>query len=260
MRFVDNSGLKSLSSRGGGPWQLSDELLLRTNWYGSPLRSEREAQELYEVYAATFAAGAGTPEPYEVVRVPDGYGVIVEYVKGIAEASHLILGSVTYEEAAADLVNIAKRMHAHTMHAGRDWKASFLDKARLIQPTHPEWATGDLVDLVESIPDSSCLLHGDLHVGNIVIRKGDLAIIDVEGAGYGSPLFDLAVARSSIMSPRWDEVALDIGREGRLQSLRSVMWDAILKRYFADAGADELAAIDAQLEQLYLLWGTIPSM
>ena len=115
----------------------------------------------------------------------------------------------------------------------------------------PESGGGaDLIELVDSVPESSCLLHGDLHAANVIVLHGELSIIDVETAGYGSPLFDLALSRANIMYSIKAEDAMGLADEEALGKVRNAMWRTILEGYFEDAGEDELAEIDAKLERL----------
>ncbi len=52
----------------------------------------------------------------------------------------------------------------------------------------------DCIDLVTSdMSSKTTLVHGDLHLGNILPTAADPTLIDFEAAGSGSPLWDLAV-------------------------------------------------------------------
>lgn len=250
MRLVDTSQLKPLGPEDFGPWLIEDGQLLRTSWNRSPIRSERRAQELFDLYAAVHEAGVGAPEPYEVVRTADGFGVIVEFVKGVPLSTHLIVGSYTPKEVGAAIAEIAKRLHAHTTESGRDWKDFSLSLARAKAELFPDDELEDLLALIDEVPESSCLLHGDLHAANIIVSRGKLGIIDLEDAGYGHPLFDLAIARGNIMFSMKARQALGVADTERLEAMRNAMWSSVIENYFEDASADELEALDAKLERL----------
>lgn len=72
-----------------------------------PLQTEADAQAVFDTYHAARLAGASTPDALEVVRVADGYGVVVEYVTGLPLGSHILLGSYSFEEAGRALGALA---------------------------------------------------------------------------------------------------------------------------------------------------------
>ena len=92
-----------------------------------------------------------------------------------------------------------------------------------------------LVRLVDAVPDSRTLLHGDPHPSNIVFDDGRLRLIDMEDVGFGHPATDLANARSRLL----------LNYEGSPMALK--VWESILTSYFADADPDEIADIDSRI-------------
>lgn len=100
------------------------------------------------------------------------------------------------EEAGYEVGRLQLWLHAARMRMGRDWKAEFLRLARRLRPLLPPEAGRKLVALVEAVPPCDVLLHGDLHLSNMVVRDGELAPIDMEFVGFGDPVFDLAISRS----------------------------------------------------------------
>lgn len=250
MRFIHTEELNSLSADGTGPWRIEEGRLLRAEWSRKPIKTEAQARELFEVYAAAYKSGAGTPAPYEVVQVPTGFGVVVEYVQGVPLTAHIILGIYTPEEAGEALAQVAKRLHATRMHLGRDFREAYLRSAREYMAQDADEEAEEFLALVESIPGSSCLLHGDLHPANILVLNEKLSVIDVETAGYGHPLFDLAASRRNIIYSTKAMDALGIQNEQELTKVKNRLWGSILENYFEGTNKDELANIDSQLELL----------
>ena len=249
MRAIDTEMLESLSRKSSGPWRLEDGRMLRIACGGHPIPTESEAQEMLAAYRAC-AASAGTPNAYEVVRVPDGYGVVVDYVVGLTMDVHISIGSYTPAELGHDMAELLRRLHATRMETGRDWDDAFRAWAAALAPLVPDGLGERLVALVGAVPRRRCLLHGDFHAGNVILSDGILTPIDMEHAGFGHPVFDLAVARSRIEN---NARGFARDREADAQSIRQSareLWEALLQGYFEDASAHELEELSRHIDVL----------
>lgn len=249
MGTIDTDKLKSLGPDGAGPWRTDDDKLLRIACGKRPLRTEDEAREMLAVYRAS-AAAASTPDGHEVVRIDGGYGVVVDYVAGLGMHTHLAFGSYSFEEAGRVIGSLLRKLHGARMELGRDWKQIFCDWTNVLAPLLPSGQGARLVSLVDAIPECHCLLHGDFHVGNMIVSGEDLTPIDMEHAGFGHPVFDLAIARSRTLGNARREARdrrLDIQAAERFAR---EIWDGLLESYFEGAAAGELAKIDRRIEVL----------
>ena len=250
LRTIETDGLKCLGPEEFGPWRLGDDRLLRASSNMVPLQTEAEAQAVFDTYHAAYLAGAPTPDALEVVRVNDGYGVVVEYVPGLPLGSHVLIGSYSIEEAGHAMGELARELHAVRMDAGRDWNTLFAQRAREFATLMSPESGEKLVSLVEKIPPSNALIHGDLHVVNVVVLDGVCRLIDMEAAGYGHPVLELAIALSRLEAAA-NRLAVSLGID-RDESDRiwHRMWLALLKGYFDGAGESELNDLNQRLEVL----------
>ena len=247
MRAMDTDGLKCLGLPGWGPWRLGDDLLLRTSRRERPLATLAQAQEVFDVYRAARLAGAPTPDALEIVKVADGYGVIVEYVTGLGLGTHFVFGSFSIDEIGCAVGELTRTLHTATIDSGIDWAAKFACLAYEIAPLFPNQLGARLVSLVNKMPASDTLLHGDLHMGNIVVCDGKLCIIDMETVGFGHPAFDLAIMHSVLMNasnylPQQIHLPPD-----RCKQMAKHLWNTILRSYFEDADPLYIAQIDKRL-------------
>ena len=247
MRTISTDGLKPLRPDGLGPWRLGDDLLLRTSSNGRSLQTESEARAVFGSYRAARLAGAGSPTPVEVVRSGDGYGVVVEYVRGCGIGLHILIGSYTPEEAGRKMAAVLRRFHAARTDEGRDWNDAFRWRSHALSGLLPREAGERLLSLVDAMPASNTLLLGDMHFGNLIVRGGEIVPIDMESVGFGHPALDLAIARSRLLFKMPSE-AERIGASKNLgeRASRSV-WNALLGTYFAGAAADEIAGLERRL-------------
>lgn len=248
--MIETDGLKCLGPEGRGPWRLGNDRLLRTSTDMVPLRAETDAQAVFDTYHAARLAGAPSPDALEVVRVADGYGVVVEYIAGLPLGTHLLFGSYSIEMAGHTMGVLARKLHSMHMGAGRDWNALFAQRARELSTLMAPQAGKQLVSLVEMIPPSDALIHGDLHVANVVVLDGECHLIDMELAGYGHPTFDLAIARSRLIGAANDAtVNARLGRDVSERVWRRI-WRALLESYFEDASESTLDDLDQRFEVL----------
>lgn len=249
MSVIDTGTLKSLGSGGCGPWLMGGGKMLRIASGNHVIRSESEARAMLERYREA-AAVAGTPTGHEVVALDGGYGVVVDYVAGVGLGLHLVVGSYTPHEAGQAMGELLRGLHGARMGVGRDWNATFREWAADLAPLLPTDAGDRIVALVAAIPESRCLLHGDFHVGNVVVGAGELRLIDMESAGFGHPAFDLAIARSRMLGNAVREAGrLEVDLE-TAERIADGIWKGLLEGYFADLGADERGDIDRRIEVL----------
>lgn len=249
MRYVDASTLNPVGNRDTGPWHLGDNRLLKTSAHGLPLRTEKDAQGVLDAYRMAYEADAGTPRPWEVVRAGDGFGVVVEYVQGMSMIPHVIFGSYTPQEAGQAMGVLMLRMHGAHVTEGRDVNADFRRYARALAPLLPSGVGDQLVSLVDVIPESPTLLHGDLHPGNVVVRRGVPTPIDMELAGFGHPILDLAITRARML------LGSDRGiKRGEARNLdrrtRRMVWESLLATYLDAADTEMLQDPDRMTTML----------
>ena len=250
MRTISTDGLKPLGPDGSGPWRLDGGLLLRTSSNGRLLRTMSEAQAVLDSYRTARLAGIDSPAPVEVVRTDGGFGAVVEYVQGLGIGPHLLIGSYTPKEVGCEMAAILRGLHAARAEGGRDWNGVFREWTHDLSALLPHKVGERLSSLVRGIPASSSLLHGDMHLGNVIVRDGRLAIIDMESVGFGHPMLDLAITRSRMFFTAPAEAErVGAGRKAGEQFAHDV-WDVLLSSYFDGAGEDELAGLDRRLAVL----------
>lgn len=250
MRTIDTDGLTCLGPDGFGPYRLGDDRLLRTSQALVPFETKAEAQAVFDTYRAARRAGAPTPDALELVRVPNGFGVVVEYVAGLPLGTHIMFGSYSTEEAGRAMGTLARKLHKYRMEAGHDWRARFERRARKLSAWLSPESVERLTSLLEAVPPATTLIHGDLHVANVLVLEDECQPIDMESAGFGHPMFELAIARSRLASAAIN-LNTNIGVERNVsERVWREIWRAFLKSYFDGASETELESLDQRFELL----------
>ena len=254
MRCIDVRGLKDIGHTADGPWRLGDDRLLRASSFWGPFDTPQKAQALFDTYRAAHLATAVTPDALELVQVvahgERSYGVVVEYVRGLGLDAHVAFGSYLPDEAAGEIGALQRQLNQACMPVGIDWKDRFLTWSRALAPYLTRQLGTMLAMLVEAVPADDALVHGDLHMGNVVVKGGRPAPIDMELAGFGFPVFDLAISRSRMYysAPRQAQArGFDLGPQGECLD---TCWRAWLRGYLGDADEGQLERLDRRLAVL----------
>lgn len=140
-----------------------------------------------------FVFGVPTAISYDTVKVGDCYGVVYELLD------------------AEDLLNVVRKDKAHISDYIREFALkmrsmhdievddSFDDtKTATIQYMgylEGKVCTAEEVEkfraVIANVPDRNTFIHGDAHIGNVMLQNGDYMFIDLSASGKGHPIFDM---------------------------------------------------------------------
>ena len=178
----------------------------------NPGISRGETEKEFALTREAHRLGVPAPAAYGMVKCGERFGIEFEMIRGetlghaIAAAPEQLDG---YAERYAALVRL--------LHGTRTRQAVFPElksELRRKLPLLEAFCTGSDIALLDEltglIPDSDSLIHGDLHPGNIIIRDGQLIMIDLPEMMRGSPLWDLAaIYRDLIIGPMFPSRELE---------------------------------------------------
>ena len=199
-----------------------------------------------ELARKAFVMGVPTAIPYDVVQVGDLYGSVFELLNAKSFAKLMIANPEKTEEYAKESVEILKTIHATMLKNGElpDKKAEALVWAEFCCDHLPADVGDKLVRLVQEIPDTLNMLHGDYHIKNIMQQNGENLLIDMDTLSMGHPIFEfaaiyLAYVGFSCIDHNNVKEFLGIPYEQAQQ-----FWKATLKYYFDDADEAALQQIE----------------
>ncbi len=145
-----------------------------------------------EVARLALILGIPTAISYDVVRVNDHYGSVFEMLNARSFSDILIKEPDKIDWCVQEYVHLMKTLHSTVVPKGKlpDMKKTVLSWASFLQEHLPQEAGQKLVRLVEEVPDSDCMLHGDYHTKNIVVQKDEILLIDMDTLSVGHPIFE----------------------------------------------------------------------
>lgn len=191
---IDLSAWKQVGEGGNGAVYVNDAepgVLLKVNVNDT---SEKTIKEEFYTSKAVFDAGIPTPEMYQIVQVGEYYGIKCQVISGKKSFSRLCADDPSSIDAfATRMAELLKEFHGKKV-AGNEWIPS--KKERMLEAAETTALIGGkakerLIEFVKSIPESDCLLHGDLQMGNLIMADGKPYWIDLGNATHGLPQFDL---------------------------------------------------------------------
>lgn len=147
-----------------------------------------------EVARLALILGIPTAISYEVVKVGDKYGSVFELVNAGSFTKILLREPDKLDWIIKEFVELLKKIHSTEVPAGKlpDMKDYVLKICSDLKSYLPEKYHSKLTRMVEDIPDSDHLLHGDYHTKNVMLQGDEVLLIDMDTLSVGSNIFEFA--------------------------------------------------------------------
>lgn len=209
-----------------------------------------------EFAAATLAHAAGLPVPRPItlasVTVGRGerHGIVFKRLVESPAARRLRRMPGPVMATLAAMARVQARAHAVVMPPGVLPGTHDLLDARCADGLAPEPARTAARRALAQLPGGECLLHGDLHLGNVVTSAGRLMVVDWSQAMRGDPAAD--VARTELLM-RFGRYGPMLRRHPSLRIARHAAADWYLLCYRRITGAPA-AAVDAWRLPVAVAW------
>lgn len=128
------------------------------------------------------------PEPFEIVEIGNRNGIIYEKINGQTLLCYLSENKRSINDSLDLMVSLQYRIsvhHSKNVPSYKDYLTTML--------TNKKMKDQSVFDAIEKLEEGDCLLHGDLHPGNILITPDGLPfIIDFMNVCHGPFLYDIA--------------------------------------------------------------------
>ncbi|MBR4587024.1 MAG: phosphotransferase [Lachnospiraceae bacterium] len=252
-RSISIDGLEIIGRGAHGiVYKIDDETIVKV--YRPDISLERICAEKERARKA-FVLGVPTAISYDIVKVGSNYGTVYELLN--AEPTEKFINkSIENRERFVEMsVALLKEIHAIEADPSElaDMKADHLRWIENVSGIIGGDMAEQIKQIVLEVPDSRKLLHGDFHMKNIIICRGEPMLIDMDTLCLGDGLFDLATMCNSYWTfPHIDPQAvtqfLGISVEDS-----EYIWKKSLKLYLNDKNKDELEAVNARCCILGLL-------
>ena len=233
-RKLSVEGCEVIGAGGFGTvYRLSHDQILKVYNSANTLDDIRRGQELAR---RAFILGLPTAIPFDIVKVGDLYGSVFELIDAQAASKTVTKDPSRLEELVRQSVDLMKQLHSTEVKKGELSQAK--DRAKESLPVLKEYLPKEIYDriyeLLDAMPDSRTVTHGDLHFNNLLMQNGEMVMIDLDTFAAGDPVFDFAGLFNLYRSfPDFDH---DITPKivGVSYETASKIWELSVKYYLGD--------------------------
>lgn len=230
----------------GEVYRMDKENIIKVFQKSAPLEDiERERMLAQEA----LLAGIPTAISYSVVMVEDRYGIVFELIDTDTLSVTLKSEPDSYDSYTDQYISLYKKIHSikGDPEKFKNIKEIYYSAIEECKEHYSEEEIGKLRALVESVPETGTLIHGDFHPNNIMVQDGELILIDMGDMTIGHPIFDfLATAATQVnlvkLSPEYAEFHTRMPAE-----LITKTWRKLIDVYFGDKSEDEKNRIEEQI-------------
>lgn len=212
-----------------------------------------DAQREYFVSRALIEAGLKTPLATRLVTAEGKFGVEFKRIYPKQSFSRAIANNPErLEELATRFARMCQQLH-HTVCDTSIFEsaAAFFRKEVETSPYISDTIRTKALELIDNTPATDTCLHGDMHIGNAIIKTDtdEAYWIDLADFRYGNPLFDLGMFYFvSFCGPAEISEHIFHMPQGLLQQV----WHTLTRVYYGQDA--DLAEIDRMVEPYAALY------
>ena len=222
-------------------YKIAPDTIVKVYRRNVPLKSIRQEKERSR---RALVLGVPTAISFDIVRVGYNYGTVYELLD--AEPMEKYVNKS--RENLDNFIEVSEKLleDIHSIDATEDlpdMKADHLKWNENIREWIGDDAANRIKRIIEEVPDSHKLLHGDFHMKNIILTKNGPMIIDMDTLCYGDGIFDLAtITNSYLIFPRIDSVAATTVLGISVEDARYI-WERTLDLYLKNTNEGDDSGI-----------------
>ena len=200
-----------------------------------------------ELSRTAFVLGVPTAIPYDVVKVGDCFGSVFELLNAKSFDEMMIEDASNLEFVAQRSMEIAKILHTtqapDNLPSQKDNALHWIDE---VSPYLNAQELDKLTKLITELPDRGTMVHGDLHIKNIMQQNDETLLIDLDTLCSGHPLYEFAFMFNAykgfgVVDHTVVEKFLGISSETAYR-----LWTRSLEIYFETDDPDRIAEIEGK--------------
>ena len=192
---------------------------------------------------ALYSLGIPSAAAYGLTLVGGRIGAVYEYIDAPSLGEAITREPFKLNEYAEKLAALLKKLHGtkpdrSMLRDTLEYLAGHFDLKAINRYT-----TMDVEGFATSLNKGSILVHGDYHPMNILVREGELVLIDTGDAYYRYGFLDCHTLYTFlIVQTDTEEKAMNVTRMSRENAHR--LWDAFVDSYFSPKSSEEKESIN----------------
>ena len=209
-----------------------------------------------------FLKGIPTAISYDIVKVGDKYGSVFEMLEKSTFNDLMISNPDKKDKILEDYVRFVRKIHSVEMDPGElpEAKAVFSEYLELLKDLLGKELHDRYIQLLSGMKENNHIVHGDIHMKNIMLYNDEPMLIDMDTITVGDPVFDLMGLYITYKLYNEDEPDNTEKFLGISKELCDHIWEKIIHGYFSDADSKKIEMIEkrirlvADLKFLYLFY------
>ena len=202
---------------------------------------------------AAMIAGVPTLIPFDIVTVGDNYGIIYESAGNTTLAETIRLDPGRLPDLARKFAAFLNEIHEIEADEFPDIKDRYREWLNLAGDRLPENDRRNITTLLDGIPNSRRFIHGNINPSNIIVDGDELMLMDMSGAAYGHPIFDLQALYASLVEVEKDRPMYCSSVFKMSYENCKEFWQIFFDEYMKDRTEEETAKMELLLQKYYVL-------
>ena len=252
LREISVEGCEVIGAGGYGTvYRIDPETIVKVYHTASLDFIEKER----ELSKKAFLLGVPTAISFDTVKVGDKYGVVYEMLDAKTVAQLITADPASLQRFGQLSAAALKKLHAiepdtidfpNKKEFMSEWVRSI---AKYIEPEEAH----AMLDFIDSIPDRNTFLHGDYNSKNVMVKDGEVLLIDIGDAAVGHPAFDIAgLILPYLIMPKTSAPERALSLLGFDPALAQNMWGVMCGTYFMTGDPQEIGRITNMMMPLAL--------
>ena len=205
-----------------------------------------------EVARKALVLGIPTAISYDVVKVDGCYASMFEMVNAASFSELLADHPEDVDRYAAMFVDMLKLIHATEVPAGQlpSRKEYVKGRVKYAESVLPQEVFAKLWELIEAVPETNGMIHGDYHTKNLMLQNDEVILIDMDTLSVGHPIFELSSIYMSFVGHYLLDHDAFKAFLGFDYDIGMRMWQDILRLYYDGEDEEKLAVREKQITLL----------
>ena len=175
----------------GKVYRIDREMAVKTYKNTDALPEIRNEQNVARL---ALTLGIPTAISYDVVKVGGSYGSVFELLDPQPFSKILAEHPDKMDWCVREYIDMLKRIHSTVVPEGRlpSINRTAREWAGRMKVCLPPEKGQKLQHMIEEVPETDTMIHGDFHTKNIVLSGGEVLLIDMDTLSTGHPIFEFA--------------------------------------------------------------------
>lgn len=235
--------------RNGAVYRLPEDRIVKIYKPGPQVLAQVRQEQ--ENASNALRLGVPTARVFDIVRCGEDIGLVLEEVKAMSLRQVIANQPERLEELALAKARLLRHLHGLKVPAGTfpSMREIYHQRAAGLADLLTPEEIALLEEMIDSIPEGLCYLHGDFHRGNIMVRGEELLLIDMADSSQGHPFYDVlgTYMLGMNLAKNFPEAFVTKLVGWDVKTIERV-WTLFKRHYFQTDDEGELAELEAMLE------------